>query len=242
MRNYQVGDVFENKYGKCTIVELLPNNRCLIKWDDYDSLCNVTRWNLSKGAVKPKETQQRKKSLYTGKETIYPTKIHGKETDLFGIWRSMRKRCGKRINYMDCVVCKEWMYDYQSFAEWATPKYIEGWELDKDILFKGNKIYSPLTCCFVPQHINSIFTKNEKNRGLYPIGVYYAKKDKLYQARVSEYGHWVYLGCYKDPINAFNAYKIEKERYIKEVANKYKDKLEPRVYDALMKYKVEITD
>ena len=72
--------------------------------------------------------------------------------------------------------------------------------------------------------------------------MYYAKKDKLYQARVSEYGHWVYLGCYKDPINAFNAYKIEKERYIKEVANKYKDKLEPRVYDALMKYEVELTD
>lgn len=27
-----------------------------------------------------------------------------------------------------------------------------------------------------------------------------------------------------------------------QVANKYKDKLEPRVYDALMAYEVEITD
>lgn len=232
MKNYQVGNVFENKYGKCTIVELLPNKRCLIKWDDYDSLCNVTRWNLNQGNVKPKEVQQRKKSLYTGKETIYPTKIHGKETDLFGIWRGMRKRCEKRINYMECMVCKEW----------ATPRYVEGWELDKDILFKGNKIYSPSTCCFVPQHINSIFTTRKKLRGNCVIGVSYSKKDKLYAASVSEYGKGFYLGSYKDEISAFNAYKKEKERYIKEVANKYKDKLEPRVYDALMKYEVEITD
>lgn len=242
MKNYQVGDVFKNKYGKCTIVELLPNKRCLIKWDDYDSLCNVTRWNLNKGAVKPKEAQQRKKSLYTGKETIYPTKIHGKETDLFRIWRSMRKRCGKWRNYMDCVVCQEWMHDFQAFAEWATPRYIEGWELDKDILVKGNKTYSPSTCCFVPQHINSIFTNRKKNRGDCVIGVSYSKRYKLYATSVSEYCKGVYLGSYKDEISAFNTYKKEKERYIKEVANKYKDKLEPRVYDALMKYKVEITD
>lgn len=87
-----------------------------------------------------------------------------------------------------------------------------------------------------------MFTKGKKRRGLYPIGVYYAKKDKLYQSRVSEYGHWVYLGCFKDPISAFYAYKKEKERYIKEVADKWKDKLDPKVYQALYNYQVEIND
>ena len=32
------------------------------------------------------------------------------------------------------------------------------------------------------------------------------------------------------------------ETYIKEVANKWKDQIDPRVYNALMKYEVEITD
>lgn len=242
MRNYQIGDVFENKYGKCRIVELLPKKRCLIKWDDYDSLCNVTRWNLTQGKVKPKEVQQRKKSLYTGKETIYPTKIKGQSTHLFSIWRGIRKRCGKLINYKDCKVCQEWLYDYQAFAEWATNKYVDGWQLDKDILVKGNKVYSPDTCCFVPLLINSIFTKNNENRGNCVIGVSYCEKDKLYNARLSEYGNPIYLGCYKDEISAFNAYKKEKERYIKEVADKWKDQLEPRVYEALYNYQVEITD
>ena len=242
MRTYQIGDVFVNKYGKCEIVELLPNKRCLVKWEMYDNLCNVTRWNLSKGKIKPKEAILRRKSLHTGKETTYPTKIKGKSTPLFSVWRSMKKRCRKQANYKDCEICKEWLYDYQSFAEWATLRFRKGWELDKDILIKGNKVYSPDTCCFVPQYINSIFTKNNKRRGSCPIGVYYTKNDKLYQARVSEYGHWVYLGCYKDAISAFNAYKKEKERYIKEVADKYKDELEPRVYKALYNYQVEITD
>lgn len=242
MRNYQVGDVFETKYGICRIVELLPNKRCLIKWDDYDTICNVTRWNLNIGMVKPKEISQRKISKYTRKLTIYPTKIDGKPTKLFEIWRGIRKRCGKQKNYIDCKVCNEWMYDYQSFAEWATPRYKDGWEIDKDLLVKGNKVYSPETCCFIPQHINTIIVKKNSRRGSCPIGVTYSKKDRLYVAMVSEYCKWVYLGCYKDPISAFYAYKKEKERYIKEVANKWKDQLEPKVYDALMKYEVEITD
>ena len=43
--------------------------------------------------------------------------------------------------------------------------------LDKDILCKGNKIYSRDTCVFVPQRINSLFTKCDNARGDNPIGV-----------------------------------------------------------------------
>lgn len=242
MRNYQVGDVFETKYGVCRIVELLPNNRCLIKWDDYETVCNVTRWNLNIGGVKPKEVTQRKMSKYTRKRSIYPTKINGKSTKLFEIWRGIRKRCGKHKNYIDCKVCDAWMYDYQAFAEWATPRCKDGWEIDKDLLVKGNRVYSPETCCFIPQHINTILVKNNARRGKHPIGISYYEKDRLYQSRVSEYGNLVYLGSFRDQISAFEAYKKEKERYIKKVADKWKDKLELRVYEALYNYQVEITD
>ena len=44
------------------------------------------------------------------------------------------------------------------------------------------------------------------------------------------------------PEEAFLAYKKDKEAYIKDVANKWKDKIDPRAYEALMNYEVEITD
>ena len=43
-------------------------------------------------------------------------------------------------------------------------------------------------------------------------------------------------------IEAFNAYKKAKENYLKELANKWKGKIDPRAYEALMNYEVEITD
>ena len=50
------------------------------------------------------------------------------------------------------------------------------------------------------------------------------------------------LGVYNTPGEAFLAYKQAKEAYIKEVANKWKDQIDPRAYNALINYQVEITD
>lgn len=70
-----------------------------------------------------------------------------------------------------------------------------GWALDKDILVKGNKIYSPETCCFVPQEINNLFTKRKSCRGTLPIGVKYIKENKKFSASFSRnkknYSSWV---------------------------------------------------
>ena len=51
-----------------------------------------------------------------------------------------------------------------------------------------------------------------------------------------------YLGCFKTEIEAFNAYKQAKESFIKEQANKWKGKIDPRAYNALMSYEVSIDD
>jgi len=48
----------------------------------------------------------------------------------------------------------------------------EGKEIDKDILVKGNKIYSPETCVFVDRAINLFLTDNGARRGICPIGVH----------------------------------------------------------------------
>ena len=110
--------------------------------------------------------------------------------------------------------------------------------MDKDILVKGNKIYSEDTCCFVPREINSLFVKRKKSRGNFALGVDYKKSVKKFRARCGN----KHLGLFNTELEAFYAYKQAKETYIKEVANKWKDQIDPRVYNALMKYEVEITD
>jgi hypothetical protein len=108
--------------------------------------------------------------------------------------------------------------------------------IDKDILIKGNKIYSPETCIFVSRKINSLFVKCNKSRGQSPIGV--CKHGKKYYVRCSSMG----IGSFKTIEEAFNAYKQYKEDYIKQVADEYKNKIPKKLYDALYKYEVEITD
>ena len=121
--------------------------------------------------------------------------------------------------------------------------YIEGYALDKDILHRGNKIYSPESCVYVPKFINSILLFRGMDRGKYPVGIHINKRGKFI-AEISLYGKVKTLGTYKTQIEAFNTYKQAKEKYIKEVAQKYYDegKIDERVYNALINWKININD
>lgn len=172
----------------------------------------------------------------------------GKISKVHQVWYNMLSRCYNRdreniSTYNNCFVCDDWLR-LSNFASWFYEHYIDGWALDKDILIKGNKIYSPETCCFVPQEINSIITKHDKKRGDYPIGVYYKNNgwQKKYVAALRINGKRRAIGSFLTAEEAFRAYKEKKEEWIKEVANKWKDKIEYRVYEAMCNYKVEITD
>lgn len=152
----------------------------------------------------------------------------------------------KHPTYKDCTVCDEW-YNYQNFAKWYDENYYlidnEEMNLDKDILYKGNKIYSPRTCVFVPQNINKLFTKTDKLRGEYPIGISYNKKDSIYVVHCNDgNGNLIYLGCSPNNNKLFKIYKEFKEKIIKQVADKYKNKIPQKLYDAMYKYKVEVID
>jgi hypothetical protein len=96
----------------------------------------------------------------------YKTFENGKYTLAFTTWSSMINRCynekfhQKQHSYEDCIVCEEWK-NFQNYAKWFEKNYyeIDGYRihLDKDILVKGNKVYSPETCVFVPKKINNLF-------------------------------------------------------------------------------------
>ena len=187
---------------------------------------------------------------YLGLEKCKENGVHIKS---YEVWHEMLKRCysknlhKKRPTYIGCTTYEEWLC-YDNFKKWYDENFYQiGNEtmcLDKDILIKGNKIYSPETCIFVPQNINVLFTKTNAKRGKYPIGVYYKKGNKSYVAQLQDNirNKNIHLGYFKSELKAFNVYKIAKEKYIKEIADMYKYKIPEKLYNAMYKYQVEITD
>lgn len=152
----------------------------------------------------------------------------------------------KRKSYIGCEVRTDW-YDFQDFAKWCYEQkgFNESkWQLDKDILVKGNKIYAPENCCFVPSDINALFTKRQADRGLYPIGVYEHSPGNFRASCSNEFmDEKKFSGKLRStPEEAFYDYKEYKEKVIKQRADFYKDRIDPRVYEALINYTVEITD
>ncbi len=113
--------------------------------------------------------------------------------------------------------------------------------VDKDILVKGNKMYSEETCCFIPDEINCLIGM-KKNRGKYPAGVTWNKGAKAFRSKVRVYGKDKHLGYYKTSEEAFYAYKKAKEQYVKEVANNWKGQIDNKVYEALMNWEININD
>lgn len=175
----------------------------------------------------------------------YNDLLEESHTQAYRTWKHMLSRCYneseryKYPTYKDCSVCKEW-HLFSNFKKWFNEHYVDGWHLDKDILIKGNKVYSQKTCCFVPNDINSLFAKSNKKRGVCCIGV--TKHGNGFRALMMAGGKHERLGTYQTENEAFNVYKKRKEEFIKEKAEEWKDKIAPCVYEALYNYQVEITD
>ena len=173
-------------------------------------------------------------------KSSYSKKVISKD---YVSWNAMLTRCYVEIYrnkynsyYGLATVCEEW-HNFQNFAEWYNNnKYeVDGrLHLDKDILFPGNKIYSPDTCLLVPQRINMLFLNKPNKRGL-PNGISLTKSKKY----CAEYND-KRLGTYKTLEGAYLAYSQEKEETIKVIADEYKDTLPKNVYEALLNYKSEI--
>ena len=132
--------------------------------------------------------------------------------------------------------------NFQNFKAWFDKWNVEGYELDKDILFKGNTVYSPETCCFVPSVINSLFINAKNHRGDCPVVVYKDSKNGKYRGCFSVGGKRVKLKYWNTPEEAFTEYKTVKEKIIKEYAERYRGQIDEKVYNAMMEWKIEITD
>ena len=231
-----------NNSGVCVVVNYTNYDDVTVKFVETGYETKTRIGNLKLGKVK----DYLHPSIY-GKGILGEGfKQSDSQSYSFQLWKNMLKRCYSEVSfkkspsYEQCLT-SETFNDYQQFKTWCNSHLgfgNTGWELDKDILVKGNKVYSEDTCCFVPKEINLLLVKHDKGRGDYLLGVDYHKNRKQFRARCSD----KHLGWFNTELEAFYVYKEAKETYIKEVANKWKDQIDPRVYDALIKYEVEITD
>lgn len=179
----------------------------------------------------------------------YPTRENGKTVREYSLWFDMLSRCynpkyhSKNPSYIGCSVSENFK-SYTYFYQWCHQQigfFEPNFQLDKDILVKGNKVYSETACCFVPREINTLFIKRDNQRGDFKVGVYFNKRRGKFVARVNKVAS-NFLGYFNFEYDAFLAYKQEKESYIQELANKWIRSIDPKVYTALTNYKVELHD
>jgi len=176
--------------------------------------------------------------LGVGKYKAYDT--DGYKTREYNIWVSLLERCYSEKNrykhktYEGCHTCDDW-HNFQNFAAWYEKNYYDvddrRMHIDKDILINNNKLYSPETCLIIPQRINMVFMK--KNREVDP--------DLPQGIRRCVGGYMVsyntkYLGVHTELDKAIEVYNIEKRIHIKQIVEEYGERLPPKVRNALLNW------
>lgn len=244
MKSNYLGEVFETtKCGSCKVV-------------DYKSYSNVTVV-FQDGYVKKTSISKLKTGKVLNPQTptvfgkgINNTLVHPRIKNL---WYHMLRRCyckDFKVNnptYVGCY-CSEDFLKLSEFKKFILSfENIEyymsnGWCLDKDLLSKGNKIYSAETCTFLPKELNNLLTTAKASRGDLPIGVSKRKNSHKYIAQINKGREKLYLGDFNTVEDAFLAYKTEKEIYIKQQAMSYKDHLHNSAFSALINFEVSYHD
>lgn len=171
--------------------------------------------------------------MVNGKQIIYP---------FYRKWTSMLNRCYNpkyhqtHPTYIGCSVCEEWK-TLSKFKEWFDQQPLErqSWQLDKDLLFPNNKIYSPDTCILVPNWLNLFVTESDAARGEHMIGVDWNKRDKKFRALINDgHGKQKHLGYFTDELSAHLAWKKAKLQMVHDMKDEL-DKIDTRIYPALIK-------
>ena len=236
----KIGEIRYNKLGTpMRIVEIRSNEDITIEFLDLHNMKKKTTYsNFKNGGIKNPYDRSLKGVGYLG-EGEYMTGQTPYDRRVFGIWIGMIDRCynenirEKYKAYSDCLICDEWQC-YQNFRRWYDKEFYnvgtERMHIDKDILYKNNRVYSPNTCLLVPQRINMLFMHKPNKYGL-PNGIQPTDSGKYY----SKYNGKT-IGTFDTVEEAAIAHDKEKKKAVIEIANEYKDKIPDKVYQALINW------
>jgi hypothetical protein len=133
-------------------------------------------------------------------------------------WSSILRRCyspylHKRIpTYIGCEIHPDWV-SFMGFREWMLSQDWQGKHLDKDLITRGNKIYSPETCVFVDQALNNFTTTRAGRRGRYLIGACKIGSTFLAQCRNPFTHRGESLGNFPTEMEAHLAWQAKKHEH-----------------------------
>lgn len=241
-----VGTTFSHlKYGSYEVVEDGGCKNVTIVFHKTNTVVNdLQRGNVKRGNVKDPYYPSVNGKGWIGKGE-YVAKIRGKVTKQYHVWSGMMNRCYSETSKTDHWKCyregvevsKEFL-DFQEFGKWFDDNYIEGWDLDKDVLsfIKGVNVYSHETCIFLPPRLNKLLIGNPKllNEDL-PAGVTSVNTGG-YQARLSVGTHREYLGYSLCPNKVHSLYKEAKHNFIIETLRTYRDVLPEVTFKYIVDY------
>ena len=237
-----VAEHFFEKPDKCDKIWHIDRNRDNCYYRNLIWVNNEEYMDLQRGIVLVEEL---------GRQQEYIPYITLKSNVAYSIWNVIYIRCYKDNN--SSFMCDLWRYNKDSFAEWWVSEYYEcdgeSMAVDKDLLFSGNKEYTPNKCCIIPQTLNTMLSNCKKHklpkwkvaRMELPLGVRYDSGMEMYYGEIKPCGHdeVVRLSYWNTPEEAFEEYKRHKQADILIMADKYKNKVTKKVYDALLRYEVK---
>ena len=181
--------------------------------------------------------------------------------EVYAIYNSIRSRCKNTRSdkqdknvakcYEDAEMCQEWADNPKNFLRWYLEHYYavgdESMAVDKDLLGNGSKIYSPDTCCILPQGLNTLLTNckkrykdGENKDNTLPLGVRYSGRTGRYFATITLWGgnQIVKLSEWDTLEEAFEEYKMMKEADNRTVIAKYKNSIPDNIYQALLQVEI----
>lgn len=251
IKRVSCGDVFKTKEGHdVTVVSVRGQNNVDIEFG-CGLLINTRGYHVIAGSLRYPYHRSVHGVGFTGVGK-HKQKECGKNTPALIPWKKMLERCyskkslEKYPNYLGCSVSEEW-HNFQNFAEWyySQPFWdkMPSPQVDKDLLVKGNREYSPDKCLLLPRQVNNLFIRRHKTVGGLPIGVTKKRDDGRYYASVSTFNESIKLGVFFSPESAFYAYKEAKEKHVRSFAhNEFSVYLTDKAKDAILSWEVNIDD
>lgn len=155
---------------------------------------------------------------------------------IYATWKDMLRRCydpkylETKSTYVGCLVDKEW-HSFMQFRAWMLEQDFEGKQLDKDLLFPGNNLYSKDRCVFIPKALNVFILDKIENRTGLPRGAYRSKNKFIGICSDPFTKSNKYLGTFETPEEAHLAWKKYKHKLALEYS---KLETDPRVIKALV--------
>lgn len=242
-----VGKYFTNKYGDRVKVLSFNSAKDVVVIFDNGYSASYQKGNLVSGNFKSPYSKTVYGVAYSGEGCYKRYDSNGCITSEYSLWKNVLNRALNpkyseiRPSYKHVELSDSWL-NFQNFASWCNRQvgYKEKDEsgrdfvLDKDLL-GGHYIES--SCYFVPLEVNNFLTKREASRGSLPIGV--SLQSGRFKALNSVTKKFKY---FSSGVEAFHYYKTNKESKAKELARKWKGKIDQKAYNALIEWAVGIND